>query len=415
MKSPTPALEAVPQPDLLGLFEDYAAAEHSPLLYRRWAGLSLIAGALERRVWSKLGTRIAYPNLYIILVGVPGVGKGVINLVKALWEGTREPGTANPAFHLGRDSYTKASLVDDMEAAKKAYLPAKGPQFNYHSLLIAAEEFSVLFPKFEDEFVSMLTSFWNVDSSYKERRRASIVKEVIINYPVLNLLAGYQPALMASTFPQDAWDQGFARRTLMIYSGLPPRRSLFDEPEFHDEIKEALLSKLSVLAGLYGEMKWEKEAVMKFDAWHLAGGPPEPTHSRLKSYNNTRSHLVAKLAMVSSASRGPSMVVQTADLERAWAWLFDAERVMPDLFRAMVGDSDIVMMQEMYFYAWKKWIDGGKRPLMGEVFWEFLQDRCPANKIQQLITVMERAGNIERVAGTEDMWIPKAKKGVGVE
>jgi Cdc6-like AAA superfamily ATPase len=46
-----------------------------PEIWRRWAGISMVAGALGKRVWYDYGAFHLRPNMFIIIVGGPGTGK----------------------------------------------------------------------------------------------------------------------------------------------------------------------------------------------------------------------------------------------------------------------------------------------------------------------------------------------------
>jgi hypothetical protein len=46
---------------------------------------------------------------------------------------------------------------------------------------------------------------------------------------------------------------------------------------------------------------------------------PKPTHVRLQSYNNTRSHLAVKLAMVASASESAVIIRSNQEALQLWA------------------------------------------------------------------------------------------------
>lgn len=61
--------------DWIDAFIRYTAPLPSPEIFRRWAAISGVAGALERRVFTRLAGRPIYPNLYALMVAPPGVGK----------------------------------------------------------------------------------------------------------------------------------------------------------------------------------------------------------------------------------------------------------------------------------------------------------------------------------------------------
>src|SRR5271166_6582293 len=46
----------------------------APLIWRRWSAISMIAAALEQKVWMQTSSPI-FPNLYMMIIGHPGTGK----------------------------------------------------------------------------------------------------------------------------------------------------------------------------------------------------------------------------------------------------------------------------------------------------------------------------------------------------
>src|SRR5215207_10197519 len=96
-------------PNWIDSFIEYTSDHQSPLIFRKWAAISAVAGALEQRVWvNPFGPKPVYPNMYIVLVGPPGVGKTVLtNEVEALWNDV-------PELHVAPHSLSKASMIDKM-------------------------------------------------------------------------------------------------------------------------------------------------------------------------------------------------------------------------------------------------------------------------------------------------------------
>ena len=58
------------------LWKEYTSGSASPDNYLDWGYRYLIAACLQRRVWLSASHAPCYPNIYPILVGRPGVGKG---------------------------------------------------------------------------------------------------------------------------------------------------------------------------------------------------------------------------------------------------------------------------------------------------------------------------------------------------
>lgn len=380
----------------------------------------MVGGALERRVWARTSRGICFPNLYVLLVASPGVGKFMIEEVRGLWTEAREAEGNLRAFHVNPDSMTKASLVDTLAKSKRIKLQAEGPALVYHSLLVTAEEFSVLLPNYDMEYIGTLNSIFNNKGLHEESRRTGTVKELRIENPQLNILGGVQPSFLASNFPEEMWMTGLARRLLMIYSAEAPYRELTMYQTEHDRPKAQISARLSQLSGLMGEMKWRKEAFEKLARWDAkgggsSGGPPIPQHSKLSHYVRTRTEFAIKLSIISAISRSQLLIIEEIDVTRALEWLFEAELFMPDIFREMLGKSDTQVIEELHYFLMQLWLKDKQKPLHASHIYKFLSQRVPSEKIERLIQVAERANVIARIGGTEDLWIPRPKNTHGTE
>jgi hypothetical protein len=109
---------------------------------------------------------------------------------------------------------------------------------------------------------------------------------------------------------------------------------------------------------------------------------------------------IMKLSGISVASRGEGMVIELVDLQRAMSWLLGAERVMPDIFRAMVGKSDQAIIEELHRWALAKYIMEKNQPLDSQLVWKFVAERAPSDKVKFIIDAAEQQGALNRLAGT---------------
>ncbi len=398
--------------DFIETWMEMTTGVNSPDQFRLWSGISLIAGACERRVWARAARAQTFPNLYVLLTAAPGVGKQIINLAKLMWRNAKEPNNGPPAFRVAPTQMTKASLVDSIAKATQ-FKMVKGANIKYHSLLIAAEEFQVLLPHYDEEYIGTLNEiFNNPDAPYEEIRRTGSVKEISIENPQLNILAGVQPSYFVSTFPEHAWTTGFARRIIMVYAAEGKFQELFQSEE--DEIVEGpawtlLQQKLGQISGLYGQCNWEPEAAEKLAKWHRSKGPPTPQHSKLIHYNNSRTMFAIKLSIVSAISRSCGLTITAYDVTRALTWLREAEALMPDVFREMVGKSDAAIIDELHFMMFNYQTKHNKA-LTTDLIWDFLRQRVPSDKIEKIMVSAERAKIIFHPGGVVDLWQAKAMK-----
>lgn len=71
----TPALGQRKLSSWIDSFEQFTVNRQSPALFRKWAAITCIAGALERKVWVRAFGLTLYPNMFVVLCGGPGVDR----------------------------------------------------------------------------------------------------------------------------------------------------------------------------------------------------------------------------------------------------------------------------------------------------------------------------------------------------
>lgn len=370
-------------PSFVNAFTEYSEGRPSPEIFRKWAAISCIAGALERRVWVRTNGLDMFPNLYTVLVGPPGVGKTVaISQTEALWR-------AVPDLRVSPTSVSKASLIDSLVDAKRHIIrPAAVPPFyEYHALLTVAGELGVFLPAYDNEFMNTLTSLYDNISDYEERKRSKDLR-LKIPYPQLNLLAGTTPSYLNSLMPEGAWDQGFTSRTLLIFSGERVIVDLFAENSGDARLWPDLVHDTKQIVKLFGKVSWEQDAANAMSAWHQAGGPPLPEHNKLLHYITRRTGHLLKLCIVASVSRGDDLVITLGDYQEALGWLIEAELYMGDIFKSMGSGGDSQAIEDTWYYVYTLFAKEGKKPISEHRIIHFLSQRVPAHSIARVLDTM---------------------------
>jgi hypothetical protein len=396
-------------------FLDYTSGLPSPKIFRQWAGIAALAGALERRVWVMSAGRPVYPNLYTLLVATPGVGKNVIQEAHNLWFQSKK-------FKVAPNSITKAGLVDALAEAGTTIV-LSDDLIEYHTMLVASAEFGVLVPAHDLEFLSVLNYIFDNPPSYSERRRwVNGGKEIVIVNPQLNIIAGTQPGFLSALLPEEAWTMGTTSRLIMVYASEAVQVDLHLEE--HGAVHEytaknkshgqALIDRLSALFDIHGAFYWTPDAARAAKSWYDNKCPPQPGHSKLFHYIPRRFIHVLKLAMVSSASQNDKMIITLEDFDRAREWLLDAELKMPDIFREMTQRSDTQIIQEMHLFLWGLY-SKKKEAIHESHLVDFLQARVPSEKVFRIIEVAEKANFLIREAGLNKMYRPRPLHARGVE
>lgn len=392
--------------DWLELFLEYTDGIPSPDIFRLWSGIAALAGAMERRVWIETARSKLFPNLYTLLVAPPGVGKSqAISHVTELWYAVKD-------LRVAPDNVTKPALIDAIQAASRKLVLSETGLVEFHSLLVASSEFGVLVPAHDLEFLNTLNHIYDCPRNYRENRRSMGDNQIDISYPQLNILGGTQPAYLANLLPEEAWGMGFTARVLMVYSSRAITVPLFSSPEPRTGLFRDLVSKLQAISKRYGAMNFTDEAKHEIERWANEGCQPVPTHSKLANYSSRRILHALKLSMVAAVS-ADSADIELAHFNRARDWLLAAEATMPDIFREMVGKSDVQVLDELHYYCWQIWIKEKKAVHQSRLI-HFLQHRVPSDKIMRLLDIAVKANILDQLAGT-DTYRPRPKDQHGME
>lgn len=396
--------------DFITQFLDYTQGLPTPEAFRLWAGISAVAGALERRVWVETAGSAVYPNLYVLLIAAPGIGKSqAISPIRAVWELGK---LGKERLHIAPNSLTKAALLDTIASARCERLVEGGTkQIAYHSLCVASAEFGVLLPEHDLEFLNVLNDIFDNPREFKESRRVS--KSVDILAPQMTIIGGTQPGYLANLLPEAAWSMGFMSRIIMIYASEAPQlMDLFDVPVRSPSTSMGV--QIKRMMALWGACQWEDEAKVAVMKWYKGGMEPKPQHSKLGNYNSRRLLHLLKLSVISAVSATGLNLIRLLDFQRALHWMQTAEAGMPDVFREMVQRSDKDVIDDLHYFMWKFYMLK-KKALHVTMLYHFLQQRIPSEKIDRIIAIAEKSNIIARVAGTTDQYVPRAKGEHGVE
>jgi hypothetical protein len=395
--------------DWISSWVKYSEGLPSPELWRQWAGVALVAGAMERKVFIRTRMGELYPNLYTVLVGPPGVGKTVLtSRVWAMWAELGDNGDPN-GFHLAASSLTSASIIDDLREANRRIIHPNMEITSFNSLAICSNELGVLLPEYDNSFMSKLTDIYD-GHPYSERRRTRELN-FKIDRPQLNLLAATTPSYLHSILPEGAWDQGFLSRTLLVYAADRITTSVFEELNFDDSLQKDLIADLRHIFALGGKMVFTEEARNAIEIWNKAGMPPVPEHPKLMHYLTRRMAHLLKLCMVASISDSDDLVITVEHFQTAQSWLINLEFFLADIFKAMVVGGDRKAMEETWYHVATLYAKK-QEPVPESAIVQFLSERVPAHNVARVLDIMIRAKMLTEVTtGNAGNWYePKARK-----
>ena len=365
-------------------FIQYTEGIDSAVIFRRWAAISTIAAVLEQKVYLDTFSPL-YPNLYVFLVGHPGVGK--TRTMMAAGAFLKEV----PDFNLAPTSLTSASLVDSLAAAKRIIIRVPPPALEYNSMAIMADELSAFMSEWDKAMVGNLTTFYDVNPlPYGHERRGKEIK-IKIHRPQINLLTGTTPSNLMKLLPEGAWDQGFTSRIIMIFSD---ERIVSDDvfAKRSPKMPEDMIHDLKIINALNGPFEVTVDYKNAINNWRKAGLPPIQTHPKLIHYNTRRLAHLFKLSMISCVDRSNALLLNKDDFNRAWNWLVQAEADMPEIFKAGAVGADSKAMDELVHYcvAMNKGL-GIPEPML----FRRARELVPAHSVERVLEIMVRAHMIK--------------------
>lgn len=376
-------------PSFFDAFMSYTSDFLAPAIFRKWTAYSLVAGALERKVWlNVVSVYTTYPNLYIFLVSPPGVGKtNLTSFAYQLW-------SELPNHHLAPTSVSRASLMDALADAARTIVTPKGPkpQLEFNSLITCIDELGNFLHTYDQEFVAFLTGvFDNKPVSEKKRTKE---KNIVVSAPQINFLAGCTPSYLQNVMPEGAWDQGLMSRVICIYSGEAREIELFTTVPSRDADFKHLVNDLKHISELYGQMRFETEAGKKISYWVKGGQEPRPNHPRLQSYCTRRVYNLLKLCMVASAMESDDLIIKERHFDQALELLLEAEMWMPDIFHAMSIGGTANAIKDAFHFLYVEYMKK-REPVREAVFLAYLARKVPSHTVTGIVELMIQADMIK--------------------
>jgi hypothetical protein len=333
-----------------GWLENYIrlieTASESPRQYHVWSAATVIAATLKRHVWVNRADWHLFPNMYSVLVGHPGLGKGrAINPAVAI---ARKANTVNLLsdkltiqYILERLSqgFTQGVHVNAQGQISVSMPSPSGPSDT--SCLISAPELEVFLTT--SEALPSLADLWDcrdgpVEYGTRGKGLVSILK------PAPSLLGGCTPRQVALYMSTNAVSGGFTRRVNFVVAEAKARSIPWPAKGngSFDALIDGLVHDLRHIGTLQGQFEFKDDAKPLFEGYYNESGKLDEFQDEATSaYATTKWAHVTKLAMVLSVSRDDSLVITATDLENAISLVEKCSQDLARVFRS-VGDSDMV-------------------------------------------------------------------------
>ena len=286
--------------DWIDSFIEYTKDLESPLLYREWVAISVLAATLQRRCYIKLGTMTFYPNMYIILVGPSGVRKGT----------AMRPGCSMlkqiSGVHLASESVTREALIRSLKRIAGQVIDPDTQTSQSHSpITIYSEEFTVFLGYNNLTLISDLADWYDCGKGAFGEWTYETKSQGIDNIVGIwvNLIGATTPDLIASALPRDTIGGGLSSRMIFVYEDR--KGNLVSLMRFRNggladqRLEEALVSRLEDFMTLGGSFKIDDSYAKLYDEWYLYQENHKPfTDPKFDGYFQRRPSHILKLSMI---------------------------------------------------------------------------------------------------------------------
>ena len=358
----------------------------SPQSYIDFGYYYLISAALQRRVWCPPDHARVYANMFVILVGEPGLGKGVV--IKPVSEILRHYKLPNPSVNGAAkpEGLTEEQLVIKKAVEESNYELASGEQmkfdakkgeiqnkeepllipmaadattfealiralaksirkqdytaydeklqknvikiYTHSSLCFSLEEISSLFRKKSEDVVKLLLNGYDCgDYTYdtKTQGRDGIKR------CCLNFLGGTTPGFIRNVFDDKILDDGFSSRTFFLFESKNRKKNFFIPELTADQYqcKQDIIKHVGEVLKLYGPVIIEPTDRQWLEDWiQTEERSRSNTSGKLSGYYSRKNLHIIKLGMAIHFGESLDMHIPRSAFERAMEVLAVQEKKM---------------------------------------------------------------------------------------
>lgn len=327
----------------ISAYLEYSDHSEAPEKFHFWTAVSVIAGALRRRVWIDMKYFQWPTNMYIIFVAPPGIvsKSTTVNIGMSLLRQVE-------GIKFGPDSITWQALIQELQNAHEMFKLNDGDE-TYHTMsaiTCVCSEFGNFLDPRDRAMVDALVSLWDGQVGTWSKLTKTQGDNLIEN-PWINVIACTTPDWIAANFPETLIGGGFTSRCIFIYAD--QKRKLVPYPKFEvandfDDLQIKLIQDLGHIANvLAGEYQLTEDARKFGEDWyqkHYDNPPAGLVGERFGGYIARKQTHIHKLSMVLAAARSDKLAIERSHLEAAADFISTLELDMPKVFSRIGVDSN---------------------------------------------------------------------------
>lgn len=378
-----------------------------------WSALSLVGAALKNNVYFQIGTYTLYPNMFIVLVGPPGVGKGAsMNILEQMIIDTKP----NQVVNTLSDRITAERIIERIADGWSTAPQIKNMQFvlgkNDHNCLLFSSEIRVLLGA-SDWMLEFLEEAWSKTTyEYQTKNKGNVA----IDNMCCSLLAASVPDFLRNVNREAHMviTGGFSSRCLFIYAENPSKDLPFPEPLKKNLKSKALYDNLVLdlqeIGTLRGEFVIDTGARLRFEAFlrlNRAASSKDDSEAVANFRARIKAHIL-KLAMIFSVSRDNTLHISDMDMVNAIAEVQKILVSLSKLFRGAGEGMDAAVTARV-----QDFIEKYGRVSKKEIFKALHRHLNSSEALDRILYVLETIGYCTVVNSNKTTFYQPVSKKVG--
>jgi hypothetical protein len=266
------------------------------------------------------------------------------------------------------------------------------------SALIVSSELSVFITASQFS-ITALTDLWDSkEGVYQYGTRGK--GEWNINEPCVSLLGGSAQDWLVKSIPSEAVGGGFTRRVNFVFATKKDKRVAW--PKAGSFGSQDLVEDLRNIALLRGQFTFTLGAERVFERYHNSCDANEFDDEATANFKASKDTNALKLAMIISAARGDSMIINELDLRLAIDKIDEVSDALRIVFRA-VGESSMASASDkvLHFIEVKGY--ASRTDILG-CNWRHIT----SNDLDVILATFREAGTLgERYVGNKTLYYIK--------
>lgn len=303
--------------NFLADYRIYSDGNEAPREFHDWCGLYALSAFCGPRIWFDMGPFNIQPNLYILLVGPPGIRKTTaMNMAKDL---CRKVGKV-PMMGQTETRQNLLNWMADDKAGTKFKFDYQGSERRYTQACGFCSEFVnlVMSGGAPTEYISLLTDLYDPQPAYEDKTISRGHK--IIPYPYITLLGCMTPNITLGLIRENALSGGFSRRCLYIYAdqnGPPIPIPVFTPAQ--QQALERLIKRGKEIQTLVGKFSLSPEGLELYEALYKLNHIrlTKETNPALLNFLQSKTNISLKISMLLSLAEGNSFIISAEHMDLA--------------------------------------------------------------------------------------------------